>query len=153
METIKISNIDNYSIIIKNGEMILTPIIRKITDDDLNIISLTHSNIIKTIIMNNEELISNKNKYNSILIDIYKSMPTQKIVQNTNMNIKLTNENGKKGYIFYPELNLSIQGKDANGTLKEIINLVKINNYKFDIYIRLETNELINYSFFKNVSI
>jgi hypothetical protein len=148
METIKISNIDNYSIIIKNGEMILTPIIRKITDDDLNIISLTHSNIIKTIIMNNEELISNKNKYNSILIDIYKSMPTQKIVQNTNMNIKLTNENGKKGYIFYPELNLSIQGKDANGTLKEIINLVKINNYKFDIYIRLETNELINYSFF-----
>jgi uncharacterized protein YjfI (DUF2170 family) len=96
METIKISNIDNYSIIIKNGEMILTPIIKKITDDDLNIISLTHSNIIKTIIMNNEELISNKNKYNSILIDIYKSMPTQKIVQNTNMNIKLTNENGKK---------------------------------------------------------
>jgi hypothetical protein len=45
METIKISNIDNYSIIIKNGEMILTPIIRKITDDDLN--------IIKTIIMKN----------------------------------------------------------------------------------------------------
>ena len=153
METIKISNIDNYSIIIRNGEMILTPIIRKITDDELNIISLTHSNIIKTIIMNNEELISNKNKYNSILIDIYKSMPTQKILQNTNMNIKLTDENGKKGYIFYPELNLSIQGKDANGTLKEIINLVKINNYKFDIYIRLETNELINYSFVKNLSI
>jgi hypothetical protein len=80
-------------------------------------------------------------------------MPTQKILQNTNMNIKLTDENGKKGYIFYPELNLSIQGKDANGTLKEIINLVKINNYKFDIYIRLETNELINYSFVKNLSI
>jgi hypothetical protein len=53
MEIIKISNIDNYSIIIRNGEMILTPIIRKITDDDLNIISLTHSNIIKTIIMKN----------------------------------------------------------------------------------------------------
>jgi len=45
MEIRKISNIDNYSIIIKNGEMILTPIIRKITDDDLN--------IIKTIIMKN----------------------------------------------------------------------------------------------------
>ena len=27
--------------------------IRKITDDDLNIISLTHSNIIKTIIIKN----------------------------------------------------------------------------------------------------
>jgi hypothetical protein len=45
MEIRKISNIDNYSIIIKNGQMILTPIIRKITDDDLN--------IIKTIIMKN----------------------------------------------------------------------------------------------------
>jgi hypothetical protein len=44
------------------------------------------------------------------------------------MNIKLTDENGKKGYSFYPELNLSIQGKDTNGILKEIINLVKINN-------------------------
>ena len=59
------------------------------------------------------------------------------------MNIKLTHENGKKGYSLYPELNLLIQDKDANGTLKEIINLVKINNW-------LETNELINYSFLKN---
>jgi hypothetical protein len=146
MEIIKISNIDCYSISIKNGEMILTPIIRKITEEDLNIISLIHSSIIKMTIMNGKELISNKNKYNSILIDIYKSMPTQKILQNTNMNIKLTNENGIKGYSFYPELNLSIQGKDAKGTLKEIINLVKLNNYKIDIYIKLDTNEIIYFS-------
>jgi len=73
-------------------------------------------------------------------------MPTQKILQNTNMNIKLTNENGIKGYSFYPELNLSIQGKDAKGTLREIINLVKLNNYKIDIYIKLDTNEIIYFS-------
>jgi len=43
MEIIKISNIDCYSISIKNGEMILTPIIRKITDDDLNIINIKYN--------------------------------------------------------------------------------------------------------------
>jgi len=35
-------------------------------------------------------------------------METINIIQNTNMNIKLTDENGKKGYSFYPELNLLI---------------------------------------------
>jgi len=43
------------------------------------------------------------------------------ILQNTTFNIKLTNENGKCGYIWKPEINMSIQGKDAPGTLKEII--------------------------------
>lgn len=56
------------------------------------------------------------------------------------MNIKLTNENGKKGYIFHPELNISMQGKDAKGTMKEIINFVKFNNYKMEIYIQIKNN-------------
>lgn len=42
------------------------------------------------------------------------------------MNIKLINKNGNKDYIFYLEINLSIQSKNTEGTIKEII--CKINN-------------------------
>jgi uncharacterized protein YaiL (DUF2058 family) len=40
---------------------------------------------------------------------------------------------------------MSIQKKDANGTLKEIIKMIKINNYKIDIGIKLSSNEMIKY--------
>lgn len=40
---------------------------------------------------------------------------------------------------------MSVQGKDANGTLKEIIKMVNMNNYKIDIQIKLINEEIINY--------
>jgi hypothetical protein len=72
-------------------------------------------------------------------------MAASTILQNTTFNIKLTNENGNKGYEWCPEINMSIQRKDANGTLKEIIKMIKINNYKIDIGIKLSSNEMIKY--------
>ena len=107
---------------------------------------MTYSIINYCIIKNNEEeVISKSNKYSSILIDIYKSLSASFILQNTTFNIKLTNEKGQKGYIWYPEINMSVQLKDANGTLKEIMNMINKNNYKIDIGIILENEELINY--------
>ena len=43
---------------------------------------------------------------------------------------------------------MSIQRKDANGTLREIIKMIKINNYKIDIVIKLQSNELIKFNLF-----
>ena len=63
-------------------------------------------------------------KYFRILIDIYKSMAASTILQNTNFNIKLTNEKGFKGYIWCPEINMSVQGQNAIGTMKEIIKRI-----------------------------
>jgi len=40
---------------------------------------------------------------------------------------------------------MSIQGKDSNGTFKEIIRMINLNNYKIDIKIDLFNNEKINY--------
>jgi hypothetical protein len=70
-------------------------------------------------------------------------MPTQKIFQNTTFNFKLSNENGLKGYNWSPEINMSFQNKDSNNTIKEIINMVKINKYNINICIRLESDKTI----------
>ena len=72
-------------------------------------------------------------------------MPASFILQNTTFNIKLTNENGHKGYHFYSEINMSVQAKDANGTFKEIIKMINLNSYKIDIGIELSNKEKINY--------
>ena len=78
-----------------------------------------------------------------ILIYIYKSLPHQYILQNTTFNIKLTNE--YDDYVYYPEINMSIQHKNANETIKEIINMIVMNTYSLDIRFKLETGEIVNY--------
>ena len=70
-------------------------------------------------------------------------MPTQKIFQNTTFNFKLSNENGDKGYNWSPEINMSFQNKDSKNTLKEIVNMVKLNKYTINICIRLQTNKTV----------
>ena len=40
---------------------------------------------------------------------------------------------------------MSIQHKEANLTIKEIIKMINLNNYKIDIGIELSNHETINY--------
>ena len=145
---IRIPNINNYHQAIINNELVLTPIYNYITLDELFDKNLSNSKInycIITDINADNEIISNSIKYNRILIDIYKYLPASFILQNTTFNIKLTNENGNRGYHFYSEINMSVQNKDSNGTFKEIIKMINLNNYKIDIGIELSNNEKINY--------
>ena len=143
---IRIPNINNYHQTIINNELILTRIYNYISLDELYDIEISKSNINYCIITNIEgEIISNSNKYFRILIDIYKSLSASFILQNTTFNIKLTNEDGNKGYKWCPEINMSVQRKDANGTLREIIKMVNLNNYKIDIEIELLNGTKINY--------
>ena len=145
---IRIPNIDNYHQAIINNELVLTPIYNYITLDELLDKNLTNSKINYCIITDtntDNEVISNSIKYSKILIDIYKYLPASFILQNTTFNIKLTNENGNRGYTWYSEINMSVQGKDSNGTFKEIIKMINLNNYKIDIEIELSNGESINY--------
>jgi hypothetical protein len=146
-EIISIPNIEKYKQEIIDGTLILTPKVNYITLDQFNKLNFNNSKILKSSINNNENTISNKLNYRSLLNDIWLSMPTQKILQNTKFNMKLTNEKGIKGYVWYPKLNLSIQNKDANNTIKEILNMIKINNYSITLTIQLETNEIVNFKF------
>ena len=71
-------------------------------------------------------------------------MLPQKILQTTTFNFKLTNENGEKGYKWCDDINMSFQDKDANGTLKEILNMIKVNKLTIKLSIKLETGRIVH---------
>ena len=134
-EIIRIQNIESYT----QETLILTA-------DELSKISFTKSNIKDCTIRNGEKIISEKRKkYRTILDDIWNSMPTQKILQTTTFNIKLTDEKGihEKGFKCLPKKNMSFQSKDANGCMKEIIKQIKVNKYSIKISIQLENKKIV----------
>ena len=143
---IEIPNIDKYNISILNGTMTLTMI------EDINIElpeSLTNTKIktCKIYKKSNNEVISiDRKAFRTVLVDIWKSMPTQKIIQNTTFNIELENMEGNKGYTYHKDLKFSFQSKDTNGTWKEIIKMVELNHYQMDIVIQLTDGKLVEYS-------
>jgi hypothetical protein len=144
-EVIRIPNIENYTQEIINGELILTPKKQYITENELNMTDFISSTIEECVIKKEEEIISIHKKYRSILIDIWKSMPTQKILQTTTFNFKLTDENGEKGYNWCDDIHMSFQSKNATGTLKEILNMVKVNNFRINLTIKLDTGRIIHF--------
>jgi len=80
---------------------------------------------------------------------MYKIIPTNIILQNTTFNISLKEDfEGTKGYKWFSEIGLSVQRKDANGTLKEIMNMIRINKFKIDIGIKLSNGVDIYYKNF-----
>ena len=149
-ETIRIPNISDYTQEIIDGDLILTPKNNLISEEELKMTSLTKSKIQKCCVTDeNDKVISNVKQYQPILTKIWTKTPTQKILQNTTFNFRLTNENGEKGYNWNDRIKMSFQNKDANGTMKEIIKMCKINNYRLDISIKLENNELIHFKIVK----
>jgi hypothetical protein len=144
-ELIRIPNIENYTQEIINGELILTPKKIYMTENELNMTQITHSTIEECIIKKEEENISTNTSYRSVLVDIWKSMPTQKILQTTTFNFKLTEENGEKGYKWCNDIRMSFQNKDATGTLKEILNMVKVNKLTIKLSIKLETGRIVHF--------
>ena len=120
--------------------------IKYITKDKLLKTDLLSSTIEECIIeKNNGDIISDKKKYKLLLIDIFKNMPVQKVLQNTNFNLHLADKKGDKVYNYNNDLNISIQSKNANETIKEIINMLDYNKYKMTIKIKLDNNKMIYY--------
>ena len=144
-ELIRIPNIENYTQEIINGELILTPKKQYMTENELNMTQIIHSTIEECIIKKEEENISTNTSYRSVLVDIWKSMPTQKILQTTTFNFKLTNENGEKGYKWCDDIHMSFQNKDARGTLKEILKMVKVNKFTIELSFKLETGRIVHF--------
>jgi hypothetical protein len=105
----------------------------------------THSNIEYCIIKNiNGEIISNNNKYMKIFIDIIKSINIQQFLEITTFNFKCCEYN-IEGYKWYPDINLSIQSKQASSTAKEIIKMCYIFNLSIHCKIKLKTGKFIQY--------
>lgn len=157
-ETIQIKNINNYTIEIIDNTLILTPkmelplpplpnpSLQSISEEELYQLSFSKSVITECYIKNNDFLISNKLKFRQILIDIWKTIPSQRILQNSSFNFKLSNENGENGYTWCPEINMSFQSKDSNNSMKEIIRMCNISKYNIQITIKLEDERIIFFS-------
>jgi hypothetical protein len=149
MEIITIQNINNYDQEIIDGNLILTPKKSYIEEYEFMRLPFKKSIILNCLIkgqIDKEEIIiSEKKKYKPILVDIWKSMPTQKILQNTTFNFKLTDEKGEKGYYWCNDINMSFQCKDAEWSIKEIIKMIHLNKYKLDISIQTEENNIYHF--------
>lgn len=138
---IKIPNINSYDQEIIDGTLVLTPKKTYITESILLSKDLTNSNIIYCKLKDAE---LNKLKYRAVLIEIYKDIPTNQILQNTTFNFKLKKIN-EDGYSWCDDINMSMQNKNSNGTIIEIIKMIKITNYKFEIGIKLSNDDIVYY--------
>ena len=147
-EPVRIPNIENYTQEIINGELILTPKKKYITEDDLIMnTQIKHSTIEECLIKQKEKIISTKKNYKGVLVDIFifmlKSMPAQNIIDTTKFNLKLTNEKGENGSKWRDDIKMSFQNKDASETLKEILRMIKVNNLTINLCIKLETGRIV----------
>lgn len=141
-----IPNIENYTQEIINGKLVIRPRIIYITEIELNATEINNSTIEECILKRGEEVIpTNKKKYHPVLVDIWKTMPTERILQNTNFNFKPTNERGMSGYKWNPDINMSVQYENASKTLKEIIKMVKLNNMSINLSIKLQTGRIVHF--------
>ena len=144
-EVIIIHNIENYTREIVNGTLKLTPKKQYLSKNELYKIQLAHSIILECVIKQGDRIISTSKAYRSILIDIWKNIPTQKILQKTTFNFKLTKEVGEKGYRWCEVIKMSFQNKDSKGTLKEIIKMVEENDLNIELSIKLETGRIVHF--------
>lgn len=104
-----------------------------------------NSKIINCIITDpDNNIISTNTTYGAIIKKIYIFMPIEKIPLKATF-IKIGNIEGRGSYI--PKLNMTIAGNDANTTIKEIINLIELNNYSININIKLKNGANIHYKY------
>ena len=85
---------------------------------------------------------SGRMMWDLLLVDIWKSIPRQKLLQHTTFNFK---ENLEKGYYWCREINMACQYKDQDGSLKEIITLVQANDLTIDLSIKVSPNNFIGF--------
>ena len=117
----------------------------ELSEDELNDEKDYTSSIIEeSIIVNRDgDIVSDNKKFRGILVDIWKTMEKQDILDNTTFKFKSGNKRGVKGYNLCEGINMSFQNRDSNATLKEILRMVKLNNLAIYLSIKLETGEIV----------
>jgi hypothetical protein len=145
--TIIIKNINDYNLQFLNNDLIIT---RQtidtqlyITYDELMKKNLRNSEIIDVKI--NNQSISNMTKYAQLIKYIYTQLDKSTIMTNTIISVSREEKNDK-GFVYYPDIGLSIRGVDAKTALKEIINQITKSSQTLEIKIKLKSEEIINFS-------
>jgi hypothetical protein len=139
--TITIFKIEDFTQQVINGNLVLTRINPFIEECTLFQKDLRGSVIIDCKI--NNEFVDVK-KYKKLLLILYSTTDVETILQNTILNIS-KQEIYEKGFEYYNQLGLSIQGSDARRTLKEIIIFLKLKSYNMDLTIKLKSDETVRF--------
>jgi len=140
--TIVINNIEEFTQEVVNGGLVLTRIVPFLDESTLFQRDFCGSKIIGCK-FNGVQI--NLRKYKKLLVFIYSTVDKETILQHTILNI-VEAELRTKGFRYYNQWELSIQGVDARKTLKEIINIIKVKSYQLELKIKLKTGELIGFS-------
>ena len=149
--TIRISRHDLYYQIYSDHEILYIPM-RNITEDEMRQTSLRNSTILEYSIkdVTNRVVSSHKTSWRGICIDIWKDIIIhnsgrhQYIMRESTFNFRVTQETGDKGFNWCKDIDLSVQDKDSNNCMKEIIHMIKKNLYMFDIKIQLEDKSIVH---------
>ena len=137
--TITIPNIEEFTQQIINGNLILTRINPFI--DELALFQQNLRGSYLTLCkINNVQI--DIHKYKKLLIHLYSNTDTELILQHTILNI-LQEIKYDKGFNYYSQLALSIQGADATRTLKEIINIVRLKNFNMELKIKMINGDIV----------
>lgn len=152
VEILCIKNIDRYTLEFNGNTLLVKPKAktRQISIDEAMVMSFTKSVVSFCEIRNtgvntwaNKTVSSGRVKYKHILVDLFASLPAQKLLQDTSFNMKLTDEHGKNGYWWCSQIHMSVQSKDATNTLREIVRLSIQNKYEVEMEVELQSGELV----------
>ncbi len=116
--------------------------IKKINTHEIFKKDLTFSKILECVIDNKKP---ERLTYRNILINVLKKMSKENILKLSSFNFKEEKVYDDNGHNWCEDIQLSIQNKDATGTLKEIIHLCEINKFSLLLKIQLSTREIITY--------
>ena len=104
--------------------------------------------------INNNVISENRKKYQTVLKDIWSTMRKEFLLDNTTYNMREIDENNEDiinesdlSRVIITNLSVSIRGKDAKGAIKEIIKLVKLNNYSIEMYLKLRNSDIFYYKY------
>ena len=139
-------NQNDFEIIEKDNQIIVKPktkIIKIVSLNDFDVkTNFKHSEITSCFI--NDKRPSN-NKYMGILKDVYKIINSGKIItKKTKLNYEIGEKNDK-GFEYFKDLSISIQHKEAKGTLEEIFNQCIENNIKLEMDIKFDDGKITRY--------
>lgn len=81
-----------------------------------------------------------------LLIDVWKTMSIERVIQTTKFKFSLKDESENNMLVWYEEINMYVATKDANNTFKELLNMIKINNYSILISIKLKEGRVIQFN-------
>lgn len=139
---IRVQNVKDYVQVVDGDDLLFIPKENYLTETEIS--ELLIDSHVECNITWKDNQITNKGIalrcIREVLIEIWKLMPAQKILQNTTFNFKLNNEDG---YTLCPEINMYFQYKNTKGSFQELIKMVNVNKMNMTLKVTLKSGRIV----------